>query len=473
MQRISTTKTQDTTTPDRLRYVNTALNNSNYIAANSTAFSKVQADFNRLYSAAFLPTYTTLGSDPYNNALIPLLYDPQNTTWQDTDPTSAGEVSYYGYTSRYGIPIALVDNSSAYDYFAESSTFNITVAAAYLDFMCPPLQVVDHQFFLNTTLTLGGSQQSTFYLDMKPMSGRTNGSLALASLITLNTTDPSNVTEIDYTPPAEGPGINYTYAFTNCTFSQVFLDLNISCQLGQCYTYAARATNLANTTAHPGFVDSGSDNWVTGILGSSGATNYSVPTATDTERYLANYGSLDGSRPRINLTDLDNVTLSTKLGFLMNTFWSIGFTPLNLTSLFYNSSTEPINANMSSTPVPISYGEGVKIDSHNIYITRWGWLAALMICSAFLLLAGIFSIWWDARTVSPDVLGFASSVVRKSKYVQLPPVASAASGAERARVLGEVRVMMQDVKPSAPVGRIALGTAHPNAKRLMPGRSYR
>jgi hypothetical protein len=70
-----------------------------------------------------------------------------------------------------------------------------------------------------------------------------------------------------------------------------------------------------------------------------------------------------------------------------------------------------------------------------------------MLYSVFLLLASIFSIWWDARIVSPDVLGFASSVVQKSKYVQLPPVDNAAGGVERTRALGDVRVMMQDVKP--------------------------
>ena len=77
------------------------------------------------------------------------------------------------------------------------------------------------------------------------------------------------------------------------------------------------------------------------------------------------------------------------------------------------------------------------------------------------------------QTISPDVLGFASTVIRKSKYVKLPPVGSAASGAERARALGDIKVMMQDVKPNDPVGRIALGTADSKAARLQPRRSYR
>lgn len=465
MQRISSTTSAATLSPDNLRYVNTAVNNSNYLSGSPSAFSKVEAEFNRLYSAAFLPSYVTLGSDPYNNALIPLLDDPSNMTWQNTDPTS----DYYPtYASTYGVPVATVENSSAYDYFADSSTFNITIAAAYLNFTCPPLEVITDDYLTNSTLSLGDAQESTLYLSMTPMSGQTNGTLALASLITLNTTIPDHPTDINIT----ADGYNRTYAYTNCSFSQVFVDANISCQAGRCYTYAVKPTNLTNTTQTPGFVYSGSDNWVTGLLGTSGSTNYSTPIATDTERYLMSDGTLDGSSPRMNLTTVDNSDFSDNLAFLMNTFWSIGFAPANLTNQFFNATTEPFNKDLGSN-LPISYGSGNKIDSHNIYITEWGWLAALMICSAFLLLAGIFSIWWDARTVSPDVLGFASSVVRKSKYVQLPPVASAASGAERARALGDVRVMMQDVKPSASVGRIALGTAHPNAQRLQSGRAYR
>jgi hypothetical protein len=172
----------------------------------------------------------------------------------------------------------------------------------------------------------------------------------------------------------------------------------------------------------------------------------------------------------MNLTDVNLSSFTANLAFLMNTFWTIGFAPTNLTDDLMNNASASFNPGLNAK---LSVVSATKLDDQEIFNTQWGWFAALMVCSVFLLLAGIFSIWWDARTVSPDVLGFASSVVRKSKYVQLPPVDNAASGAERARALGDVRVMMQDVKPQAPVGKIALGTAHPNAQRLQPGRNYR
>jgi hypothetical protein len=47
------------------------------------------------------------------------------------------------------------------------------------------------------------------------------------------------------------------------------------------------------------------------------------------------------------------------------------------------------------------------------------------------------------------------------------------SGAEKARLLGDARVMMQDVRPNSDVGKIVLGAASEGAERLKPGRLYR
>ncbi|KAH8668960.1 hypothetical protein BX600DRAFT_461031 [Xylariales sp. PMI_506] len=78
-------------------------------------------------------------------------------------------------------------------------------------------------------------------------------------------------------------------------------------------------------------------------------------------------------------------------------------------------------------------------------------------------------------TIAPDVLGYVSTVARNSRYLHLPKskLNSAMSGGERAKVLGSTKVMMQDVKAGADVGKIALGLKHENAQKLKPGRMYR
>jgi hypothetical protein len=98
-----------------------------------------------------------------------------------------------------------------------------------------------------------------------------------------------------------------------------------------------------------------------------------------------------------------------------------------------------------------------------------------MVSSGFLLVAAISSIIWDALTISPNLLGFASSVLKESSDLHFSdklPMRPSASVTERIRTLGDVMVMMQDAKPLDPVGKIELGTVHPGAKKLEVGRSY-
>jgi hypothetical protein len=108
-----------------------------------------------------------------------------------------------------------------------------------------------------------------------------------------------------------------------------------------------------------------------------------------------------------------------------------------------------------------------------VYVIVWAWAGVYIACSALLLLAGVASVIIESRTVAPDVLGYVSTVARNSKYLQVKKTSSAMPGPQRARMLGETKVMMQDVKPGADIGRIALGMKHEKAEKLKPGRLYR
>lgn len=89
----------------------------------------------------------------------------------------------------------------------------------------------------------------------------------------------------------------------------------------------------------------------------------------------------------------------------------------------------------------------------------FSWLVTLLACCIILLAAGVFAAWFEYHTIGPDILGFASSIVRQSKYISVPKRTSGERGAERAGILKDHQVMMQDVRPNGPVGKIALGTA--------------
>jgi hypothetical protein len=473
MQRISAV--DDLITETSLRFVDTTASGINYFAADLTTFNTMKADINRLYSASFLPSNSkVIGADAYSNALIPRLnLTIRSDKWQSTDPTSGVSPPYI---SSYGIPVAapeLILTASAF--VTDTSTYNITLTTGYLSFSCDPVKAITSGD-LNTTpyqnLSIGVTGQTTLLFSMSPMSASQNGSLALASLITLNTTGGA---PIDYSVlDINSTDFGYVYAYTSCNFWQTFVEANVSCQSSVCYTYAIRPTQAGY---NPTQLDSGMGNWVSELQAPSETIKLSPSShliLTSTELYLYNQTPPGSQLYGVDLTVVDHDYFVSNLEFMMNTYWIIGFAPKSISIINVNGSSEVASGGNSLPPLvpPEVYAHGVRIQPLAMFVTQWGWLAALIICSTTLLFAGIFSIWWDARTVSPDVLGFASSVVRKSRYVQLPKVDTVASGAERARKLGEVRVMMQDVKPAAKVGRIALGTAHPNAKRLVPGRKY-
>ncbi|KAH8653569.1 hypothetical protein BX600DRAFT_515834 [Xylariales sp. PMI_506] len=110
---------------------------------------------------------------------------------------------------------------------------------------------------------------------------------------------------------------------------------------------------------------------------------------------------------------------------------------------------------------------------HKIYHVNYTFLALYFICAILMFVAGIISAFIDGMLVVPDVLGYASSAARNSRYLHLPKTSSKMSEPQRVRHVGSTVVMMQDVKANADVGRIALGNKHDASERLRSGRLYR
>ena len=131
-------------------------------------------------------------------------------------------------------------------------------------------------------------------------------------------------------------------------------------------------------------------------------------------------------------------------------------------ALYVRPDTNGGNATHSLTPPGLVY----KLD--------WRWVGIFLGSVIVLLVIGIASIVLESFLIAPDVLGYASTLARNNRYLHLPKTAAKPmSGPERARAIGGVSVMIQDVKPDKPVGKIALGLHHDRAEKLVPGRLYR
>ena len=190
--------------------------------------------------------------------------------------------------------------------------------------------------------------------------------------------------------------------------------------------------------------------------------------------YISDTGKQDGLQTAwynssMNLSeDTWPTDFATRFGYLFNTWVSLGYCTLCLSIPDIPTINElGLASHYTKVNAVRQYSEDL------IYTISAPWVAVFVTCTAALLFAGTISVVVESMTVAPDVLGYVSTVARNSRYLHLPKTNSAMSGGERARQLGGVKVMMQDVKANADVGKIALGLKHESAERLKAGRLYR
>jgi len=186
-------------------------------------------------------------------------------------------------------------------------------------------------------------------------------------------------------------------------------------------------------------------------------------------RFLGLYNQEDKfNKYYFNLSSLSTPEeFGRRISYLFNTWMDLG------------NSVNYLTYSQESQIPPGEEVDFITVNATHLYTTAQvyhisvGWVIGYFVCAGLLLIAGTLSVIVESMTVAPDVLGYVSTVARNSKYLQLPKTNSAMNGGERARVLGGTKVMMQDVKAKADVGRIALGLKHENAEPLKPGRLYR
>lgn len=94
-----------------------------------------------------------------------------------------------------------------------------------------------------------------------------------------------------------------------------------------------------------------------------------------------------------------------------------------------------------------------------VYQLHKVWFSLYMISAAVLTIAALINILLRIWTHSPDFLNSISALTRDSAFIQVPTPASTLDGSDRARLLRDTWVMIQDVQPDGKLGRIALSDA--------------
>jgi hypothetical protein len=465
-----------------LYYLNTAQDNYGLQYVNFTTNQTLWnlqdgylAPMDELFAAAFLPStgQQSPSSDPWNNPLIPI-YEELDLDKIDKDgwvTLPEEPVNGTQFSSLFGVPIVDTGNINN-----TNGAWNFMIRSSYLYFDCPFLNstTLDQLGYtsnsttsesLNST-TLWSSWFGTLLMGMTPPTESMPGTLTFLS----------GINDAEGNPL--GPKGTQTYAYSVCSFNQTFVDSNISVQAdffsgNLDYTVSA----MRKAPLPPTNIGDFMDDFVaaSGIGGSEVSNN----TLTMTERYILNPGNMtDPGKFFINLTAVSLPDFTQRLSLLVNTFYSGGFAPQfqtgnledNTTVEIYNGPNFVRNQSiLASTTANFNY----QSEELLVYTVSWVWVIVQEICSVTLLVFGVASVIWEANTLAPDILGFASSVPRKSKYVKFPKLGSTLNGAERARELADRKVMMQDIRPDDDEGMIVLGNATEEAHRLTLGRLYR
>lgn len=176
----------------------------------------------------------------------------------------------------------------------------------------------------------------------------------------------------------------------------------------------------------------------------------------------------------MDLASLSPQVFSKRLQMVINTFWDSTaantYRNANLT-LDNNTTTCPEE---SCNPI-VSFNStqltGTKIDGTR-YVCRKTFAIITTAISAIILASAIYSLVLAAyMTLAPDVLGYVSTYLRDNQYAHIH-ASSNLDGLDTARILGDVKVMIGDVKSQETVGHISIATAGPAVEQLSKKRMY-
>lgn len=165
------------------------------------------------------------------------------------------------------------------------------------------------------------------------------------------------------------------------------------------------------------------------------------------------------------LGDLDIKVFEKRFGLLYNTLWKIGWTHHSVTG-----------ANMTTA---VSFDTRLNTTSNTIflkepvYAINVPWMVLYFFSVGVMFFAALFSLATHSRCRAPSILGYVSSLVRDSTYFHGDGAQgnSVEGGAAKAKRLGDMRVMIADVKGDEVVGKVAFAPAE-SGKRVKPMRWY-
>ncbi|KAJ3531751.1 hypothetical protein NM208_g8741 [Fusarium decemcellulare] len=431
---------------------------------NLVTSSSIKNSVTALYSGSMLSSLQQKRSprDLWDLPKIPQLSKKfESGHWYDVDDDALASGDNQ-YASLLGIKL------QGFDSMDDMTEYDFDIQTSYIDFKCKYAGMFDDKF--------NQSKEANGLLNLELASPFMVNVTAPASWDEWMSLDDPPAVQIDYFSKGFKSKQDQDVAFpvqkwfrTKCSMETVLVETAIHCDVPStisCFAQRQRqieSQNSSNRLPEPLSTIAGGLQRVMLLWPpASGEGAGSTSVASPTENYiLEETHPFSGQELRI-WPDVDFSvfpgTFSRRFTAAFNTYWDATLNPLTHTNVSFDSIPDP-NILMHGRPgiQPfMNSTTGIKTTTQKVYRANRAWVAVLLTTTTLLEVFAIVGLLLQIFIRGPDVLGFASSMTRDNPYVPLPPGGSHMDGADRAKVLGDLRLQLADVRPEDETGYVAV-----------------
>ncbi|KAF3035919.1 hypothetical protein E8E12_003941 [Didymella heteroderae] len=270
-----------------------------------------------------------------------------------------------------------------------------------------------------------------------------------------------------------------TFQVYKCTPHVVAVDAQIECYGGDCAVSRLRRISGESEAELEDACDTGSQ-YRLGCLTSgtyalrdffmyfaSAVGNYYSPYSMNPfDGWIAGNDQTYPSIPTASnrtLSEISDKLISDRLTTVLNTYWQAGAWGPQITRAgMFDTPEYPYvgpNDGNSQDNVPdrfLNTTDTVFTNQIPIYKAEVGWIVSLLLITIVLLLLCVINILVSFINKAPDLFYYASSLARENPYTNTPDGGTALDGAERSRLLKNMKVQVADVSPDNEIGYVVL-----------------
>jgi len=463
--------------------------------SSASGLDDAEAILSTIYSASLLTSPAMKGAltDMWERPKIPKwdlsrTYQTDSDGWRDIDQQALldGKDDYsalvglkmQGFTTEDGV------------------SYDVTVESSYIDFTC---SLMADTVTKNDTTKIVDAKRLNVTILFDKVTPMTERQAPLTGVFEI----PGNVTFFDWKDAAGTEPLTLLLAvrswdeekllqavsYFTCPATPVIVETQLSCGPNPSTICSAKRQRRLHANEPFGFVWP-PNLWTVSMVNTIKSWQRASividhDTASATELYFAGDTVLFLHKSVSNWTNTDMTVFSRRMTTAFNTLWQSTLDPFNATTapLKVLLSDDPAASTAQNSPASSSTTSSVALPFDTLNQTLLGdpfrgivpaaatkskatevyranrWWIGLLIASTIILEAlAVASATFEFITLAPDVLGYASSMVRDNVFVPQQQTGSALHGTERSRLLKDLRVQIADVWPDRDVGYVAFTT---------------